>query len=359
VDPGVTATNYQAGTVPGVAKAFPVQASDTFPATGQNVVEEAAKGTVTFTSMNTYLDVAVPKGTAVSTADNVEFTTDSAVSVKKATVSGTTITPGSADVTIIAVTKGESGNVPANTIINVPADLAAALVGAHPVTNSEATSGGTHEVTPKIQQSDIDAAEAALWDRLQSDFLSAWKAPGAAPSGSSLLPESARLSTAICSPDPAGLVDKPVASFTLDCRGSGTVIVADMASVRDLAKRRIGAAVRSGYSLVDDSVTTKIATGIVQGSALVLPVTVQGVQVPAVDIDQLRAGIKGKSVDDARAFLSQYGQADISLSPSWSSTMPSFDFRIDIRLVLPSVAAAASPSTSPSRGPSASPVASS
>jgi hypothetical protein len=301
---------------------------------------------VTFSNWNNYLDVVVPRGTPVSTAAGIQFGTDSAVSVKKATVSGTTITPGTADVTVTAVTKGESGNVPASTIVDVPVDLAAALVNTHPVTNKEATSGGTHEVTPKIQQSDIDAAEAALWDRLQSDFLAAWKAPGAAPSGSSLLPESARLSTAICNPDPAGLVDKPVASFTLDCRGTGTVIVADMASVQDLVKRRIGAAVRSGYSLVDDSVTTKIATGIVQGSALVLPVTVQGVQVPAVDIDQLRAGIKGKSVDDARAFLSQYGQADISLSPSWSSAMPSFDFRIDIRLVLPSVAAAVSPSTS-------------
>ena len=92
VDPSVTATNYQAGTVPGVAKAFPVQASDTFPATGQNVVEEAAKGTVTFTNWNTCLDVAVPKGTAVSTADHIQFGTDSAVTVKRATISGTTIT---------------------------------------------------------------------------------------------------------------------------------------------------------------------------------------------------------------------------------------------------------------------------
>ncbi|MGD0247698.1 MAG: baseplate J/gp47 family protein, partial [Candidatus Limnocylindrales bacterium] len=346
VDPGVIATNYQAGTVPGIAKAFPVQASDTFAATGENVVEAAAKGSVTFTSLNTFLDVVVPKGTPVSTAAGIQFGTDSAVSVKKATVSGTTITPGTADVTITAVTAGLSGNVAANTIVKVPADLAAALVNAHPVTNKEATSGGTHDVTPKIQQSDIDAAEAALQDRLQSDFQLAWKAPGAAPSGSSLLPESARLGTATCNPDPAGLVDKPVATFQLDCRGTGTVIVADMASVMDLVKRRVGAAVRTGYSLVEESVATKIGTGIVQGTALVLPVTVQGVQVPAVDIDQLRAAIKGKSVDDARALLSQYGQVDIALSPGWASTMPSFDFRIDIRLVLPSVAAASSPSAS-------------
>jgi hypothetical protein len=354
VDPGVTATNYQAGTVPGVAKGFAVQASDTFPATGQNVVEEAAKGTVTFTSEDTGRAWPIPPGTQVSTADGTVFLTNARVVVPAAVFSPPT--RGTVDAEVTAANKGVSGNVGANTIVNMPDISGNGLLS---VTNANPTTGGTHEVTPKIQQSDIDAAEAALWDRLQSDFLAAWKAPGAAPSGSSLLPESARLSTAICSPDPEGLVDQPIASFKLDCRGTGTVIVADMASVQDLVKRRIGAAVRSGYSLVEDSVTTKIATGIVQGSALVLPVTVRGAQVPAIDIDQLRAAIKGKSVDDARAFLSQYGQADISLSPSWSSTMPSFDFRIDIRLVLPSVAAAASPSTSPSRGPSASPVASS
>jgi hypothetical protein len=85
-----------------------------------------------------------------------------------------------------------------------------------------------------------------------------------------------------------------------------------------------------------------VGAGSGQGSTLVLPVSVQGLQIQIVDVDALRAGIKGKSIDDARAFLSQYGQVDISVSPDWSSTMPSFDFRIDIQLVVPSAGASGS-----------------
>jgi len=74
-----------------------VEASDTFDATGQNVVDTAASGTATFSSINTIQAVPVIAGTRVTTAGGVAFTTTSTVSVPKATVSGSTITRGAAD----------------------------------------------------------------------------------------------------------------------------------------------------------------------------------------------------------------------------------------------------------------------
>ena len=352
VDPNAPSTNYQAGTVPGVDKVFPVEASDTYAATGQNVVDTAATGTVTFTSIDTLSSVTVITGTQVGTAAGIEFATTSTVSVPKATVSGTTITRGTATAPVQAVVKGTTGNVAAGAIVKVPADLVTFGVS---VTNKAATAGGTHTVTLKVQQSDIDAAEVALEAKLEAGFAAAWKAPGAVPSGSSLFAESAKLGVATCSPDPGGLVGQVEDSFTLDCQATGTVTLADMGNVTDLVKRKVGATVKSGYSLVDGSVTTKNSAGSMQGSAFVLPVTAQGMEVPTVDVGQLRRAIEGMTVDAARAYLSKYGDADISLSPGWGSTIPSFEFRIDIQLVTPTGQASASPVGSVAPRPSSTP----
>jgi hypothetical protein len=339
VDPAAAATNYQAGIVPGVRKNFPVEAADTFPATGQNIVETAATGTVTFTSKNTDHTVLVAAGTRVSTAGSIAFLTTKAVTVPKADFD--THVTGKVDAPVQAVEKGLAGNVDSGQIVRLPVVLSEQSVT---VNNAAPTTGGTHEVTPKIQQSDIDAAEAAMWSKLDASFQTAWKAPGAAPSGSRLFAESANLGVATCSPDPNGLLDQVAATFQLDCRATGSVTMADLTAVADLVKKRAGASVKSGYSLVDASLTTKTALGSLQGSALVLPVTAQGIQVPALAPDVLRAAIKGKSVDEAKAYLSQFGEVDISMFPGWSSTMPSFDFRLDIQIVDPTATGAVSAS---------------
>jgi hypothetical protein len=186
---------------------------------------------------------------------------------------------------------------------------------------------------------------------MQASFETALKAPSALPSGSTLFADSARLGTGICDQDPQAFVDQDVASFHLDCKATGTAIVTSVAAITDLAKARLRATVQTGYSLVEDSIAARVGSGTAEGSAFLVPVSVQAVQVAAVDIDQLRASIKGKSIDDARSLLSQYGQVEISVSPDWATTLPSFDFRIDIQLVVPSAA----PSGGPSDGGSASP----
>src|SRR5664280_3612667 len=157
VDPAVAAPNDQAGTVPGLSKAFPVSVSGTFNATGQKVDETAATGTVTFTTLNNLLDVPIPNGTKVTTGGGTAFVTTAAVVVPKATLSADLrLTPGNVDAPILALTQGISGNAAAASIVRVPADLASFKVA---VTNKAPTTGGTHTVTPQIQQSDIDNAE--------------------------------------------------------------------------------------------------------------------------------------------------------------------------------------------------------
>ena len=343
IDPTIAAANDQALKVPGVNASFPVEASDTFDATGQNVVETAATGKVTFTSINTISTVTVVAGTLVSTGTGVQFRTTAAVTVPQATAAVPIITPGSADVSIAAVSPGPAGNVAANTIVRVPASLSKNGVTA---SNPNATAGGTHTVTPMVVQADIDRAKTTLLAALDARLQDALNAPSAVPSGSDLFAESAHLGVATCNPDPQLLLNQNEAKFQLDCQATGTATMADMTSVVALAERRARAAVRTGYAVVEGSVTTQVGATITQGSSLVVPVTVQAVQVLSVDVGQLKAGILGKSLDEARSFLSQYGQVEIAVSPDWASTMPAFDFRIDLQVVAPTV----QPSGSPSAG---------
>ena len=342
VDPSVTTVNAQAGTVPGIAKAFPVEASGTFDSTGQKVDETQATGTVTFTSMDSISSVTIIVGTRVTTSGGVAFATTSTVTVPMLKFSGSTYTPGRANAPVQAVKAGTSGNVAAGTITKVPSDLASFQVS---VTNKAATTGGTHNVTLQIQQADIDAAQAGLRTQLQSNLATAMQADGAVPTGSTIFGESAQLSTVTCDPDPTGLVGLTQDTFQLDCKATGTAVVADTANINDLAARRASAALPTGYSLVDSSVQTTLGKATLNGSMVVVPLSVSAGRAPVVDVDKLRAGIEGKSLADAKAFLAQYGKVDITLWPDWTSSVTSWDFRIDIQIV--DVSASASPSHSP------------
>ena len=341
IDPAVPTSDDAHLTVPGVSKAFPVATSGTFAATGVNVVETAATGTVTFRSENTFQSVPVYTGTRVSTASGVAFVTTAAVTVPRANFS--TGTAGTADAPVAAVTKGLSGNVAAGAIVNVPADLAAALVATRPVTNKSATSGGTHTENPAIAQSDIDGAEQALAADLKTRFQAAIGGTDAAPSGLTLFAASATLGYAAFDPDPQGLLGQSVSQFQLNAKATGTAVLGDLAAVTALANRRIAATIDSGHELVPGSVSTQLGSATVAGSTVELPVSALGLQTRKLDEAVIRAALLGATVADARAYLSQFGTVDISLSPGWADKMPSFDFRLSVVIVRPTPMASGSP----------------
>ena len=343
VDPSATTVDDATATVPGLSKAFPVEASGTYTATGQHIDDTAATGTVTFSSINTVFSVPVIAGTQVSTAGGVAFVTNKTVTVPVADFG--TGTKGTVQVGVTAVIKGTAGNVAAGTITRLPSDLAAAKVT---VTNPQPTSGGTHTVTPEIQQADVDLAANDLLDQLDAQFKDAMAAPGAHPAGADLFTDTARMGVAVCNPDPATLVGQNVDTFDLACTATGTATIADLSNVKTLAERRIKALVGAGYSLVDSSVQTDLGTPAVRDGALVVPVTARAAQVRKISADELRSAIVGKSLSDAEAYLKKFGKTTISMSPGWADTMPAFDFRIDVRLVVP-------PSAAPSASPTASP----
>jgi hypothetical protein len=344
VDPALTATNDTTLTVPGVAKEFGVQASATFNTTGQNVVDTAATGTVTFTSCNTGSAVLIPAGTQVETAAKVAFATTPAVTVPKAGLSGLTCIPSTAQVGVAAVKKGLSGNVAAGAIVNVPPWLATALVLHDQVTNKTATAGGTHTVTPFVQQSDIDAAETSLNQQLASSVQAQMTDPSSVAAGFELFPSTTQMGSSTFNPDPSTLLNQGVSTFDLTATGSATATAANLATVRTLADRKIRSEVKAGHAIVEGSVSVSFGSPTTEGAIVSVPVAASAMQAATVDQNKLRADLKGKSAADATAYLAQYGSAAVSISPFWASTITGFDFRVDLRVVAPTAVA---PSVAP------------
>jgi hypothetical protein len=357
IDPAVSAVNDSTLTVPGITKSFDVRQSGTFNATGQNVVETAASGTVTFSSINTINSVRVPGATVLSTPGGISFATTASVTVPRATVSGTNITRGVVDTPVLAIKKGTAGNVGAHSIVRVPSSFTANGVS---VTNAGRTTGGTHKVTPFVQQADIDKATASLTTSLGSSFAAMLSNPGTLPAGVQLFAGTGKLGPIALDPDPATLLNQQVASFELAAAATGAATQADTGNLRSLAERRIASGIQAGYSMVQGSIATTIGTPTAQGALVSVPISATASEAATVDVTALKASIKGKSVEEARAYLSQFGTVTISLSPWWASSVSNYDFRIDLSVVAPaphstaSPAAGKTPGASVSAGPSTS-----
>ena len=347
IDPAVSAVNDSTLTVPGTTKSFDVRQSGTFNATGQNVVETAASGTVTFSSINTINSVRVPGGTVLSTPGGISFATTASVTVPRATVSGTNITRGVVDASVLAIKKGTAGNVGAHSIVRVPSSFTANGVS---VTNAGRTTGGTHKVTPFVQQADIDKATAGLTTSLGSSFAAMLSNPGTLPAGVQLFAGTGKLGPIALDPDPATLLNQQVASFELAAAATGAATQADTGNLRSLAERRIAGGIQAGYSMVQGSIATSIGAPTAQGALVSVPISATASEAATVEVTALKASIKGKSVEEARAYLSQFGAVTISLSPWWASSVSNYDFRIDLSVVAPAPHSTASPAAGKTPG---------
>jgi hypothetical protein len=355
IDPSIVTADDSVPVLPGLTKRFELRQSDTFTASGQKVIETPATGTVTFSSENTIQELSVPAGTQVWTADGTIFETTERVVVPKGIFS--TSTPGTKAAKVQAVKAGEAGNVKAKTIVNLPPDYVALQLS---VSNGNPTTGGSRTVKPLVVQADVERAKAALSTRLTLEFAARLQAPDVVPTGVVMFRETAMvdLAAVIFDPDPLAVVNQQVSSFSLAASASGSVTMADLSALRGLAERKITGSVRDGYALVEGSLTLEMGASTADGPAVTVPLTAAAAEAPKVDADELRGAVKGKSIEQARKYLSQYGTVEIKSWPGlWSSDVAGWDFRIDMRVVEPVSHAGSGPSATPVRstGPSGAP----
>ncbi len=330
-DPDATAIDAVAGIVPATRLSHDFNASGEFPATGKRVVQAKAKGTVRFTSSNTFLKVEVRAGTQVATISGIVFVTTQTVVVPKAKAPPqvTEFTPGVATAPIQALRAGPAGNVEANSITRGPDSFVSNLIA---VTNPDPTTGGKREEFARVSQKDIDAAKAALTKQVQDQF-GAWaKAPDELAGGATAFPATAAMAEPLPTPDPATLLNVEEPVFQLQLDASGTVVAVDTALVEQVAAERIKGSITAGHSLQEGSVAVTIGEGQADGDIVGFRASASAATIPTLDPAQLRAEIKGRPVDEARRILSQYGTVTIDTWPGFASTIPTLDARLELTI---------------------------
>ena len=323
-DPDATSVDAAGGVIQATRLSQDFRASGEFETTGKKVVQKKATGQVTFTSENTFVPVTIPAGTSVRTGSGVAFVTTQDVTVPRASFA---TGPSRKTVPISAVRAGPAGNVNPGTIIVEPTEIKDLLVS---VTNRDATKGGSREESPQINQKDVDAALVKLNRDLASQFDKWAAAPDDLPTGTTAFPATGRLGTPTPSVDPATLVGQEVPTFRLEASATGTVVAVDTALIDSVAAGRMSANVPAEHTLKAGSVVAHNDGGAADGDLVDFRVTARAEAIPSLVAATLRDQIKGKSVAEARRLLERYGTVSISTWPSFVSSIPTLDARLDL-----------------------------
>jgi hypothetical protein len=331
-DPAATSVDQTTLVIPAQQVAVPLKVEGTFAATGQKVDRKPATGTVTFTSNDTIDSVTIPAGTTVGTASGVEFLTQTTVVTPRATVNGTTITPGEASSAVQAVAPGPAGNVPAHAVTVVPPRLRAFRVA---VDNGALTTGGSRTVTKLVSQQDYAAAVKQLGSQVAAQLATATAHPALAPAGTRVISGTASLGAVTTVPAAAALVGTSSASFQLTATATATAIAVSEQPLAGLAASHLEQAIPAGWSLFPGSVRTTVSHPIVVNGHVTFMVTAQGERWHPLDAWALLAQVKGKSVAEARAILAQYGDVSISTWPSFVTTIPTLEARVSLTVAAP------------------------
>ena len=330
-----------------------VEATASVTATGTYPVQTAATGTVVFRNFNSF-DVDVDAGTLVAAGEQAfETTEDIVVPAGTLTAEGT-ILAGEGAAGVIASAIGPAANVEANAIDTIlTQNVAVRLRGfgnnnARLVLNPEATAGGIDDTAPEITQQDADDARATLLQALEVAIADALEA-----SGDALYADGAE------APEPViegldGLVEtRDQESAEISGTLSYDRLSVDRDEVVALATERLSddtAALPSGHELIASATEVSIGETSRDGDALIVMVTMTSASTPAIDRREVIELVQGRSADDARAALAEFGVPTVELWPGWVGSVPGLDWRIDVR-VTGDDAVASPPSSSASAAP--------
>jgi hypothetical protein len=194
-----------------------------------------------------------------------------------------------------------------------------------------------------VSKADVDNAMAALGSQLAAQLSEKLAAETAVPSGVTVFPETQAVGDPTPTIDPDSLVGTDQTQFELGATATGTVLTVDSAPIQALAEARIRAGTTAGWSVQPGSVHVQVGSASVVGGVIEYPVAVSATRVRDVDVDALRAQIRGLGLPQARSVLSDYGDVTISLWPDWVTTIPTSADKVTLTLGDPAPAATSSP----------------
>jgi hypothetical protein len=313
------------------------EATATVTATGEYDINRPATGTVVLFNWTAFPQ-AIAAGTLVAAGEQAfETQADVVVPPGQLTPQGT-IQAGEGAVGVAASAAGPAGNVGPTEIDTVLSQDADARLQGFPqngqrrVTNPEATSGGRDEAGVEISQADVDAAVEALTTDLRGQV-----ADEIAEHAGEIV-----VQTELAEPTITGLEDlvgtRDQAEATIEGSLPWEAWTADRNEVTDAARSQFvddPSAVPDGHEILQESIEIAIEEAVVDAGTMRVDVTATGRSAAVVDPGDVAQRIGSLSADEAEAALEDVGDATVELWPDWVASVPSWAWRIEVRVAEP------------------------
>jgi hypothetical protein len=190
--------------------------------------------------------------------------------------------------------------------------------------------GGKRTEAKQVQKKDFDAAVAALMTRLDQKLADALTDPTIARPGVTVYPQTGTVTGARPDQVAGDVVGAKADSFTLTVSAIGRVLGVDRSVVAQLAVDRLKSGVPAGSRLIEGTIAADTGDPAVEGGMLRYSVAARAQQWRPVEPATIVAAVRGKSLQEARATLEQYGTAVVKHWPEFLDSMPTQDFRITV-----------------------------
>jgi len=289
----------------------------------QIVPDHTATGEIELANPTTYV-VKVPAGTTFGVPNSsVGYVTTQDARVPAAQVTFNDTRHGAATVSVRASVNGAGGNVAAATISVPPAQFQSLIV-----TNTVAVSGGTDLRLRTYTPRDASAAATTLFARLDARARAAIIARLGKDVALNML------YVARAYPNPILAPDRRSASLTLSIVYHAVYVYQHDLLPAATNSLRQTLALQPSYQLIPRSVTWTPRWQMINANVAQIDLSVTGRSAPPDPIGDIVKHIAGQSVDNANAYLQQRPDivppSHLSLSPSWSGTVPGDISRIHV-----------------------------
>jgi len=299
------------------------------PTTGlKKVGVSEANGKITFINSTTQV-VVVPKGTIIYDRNNIQFVTQANLLVPKKTMTihlGISFGEnyGRADVGIVALEKGEKGNLLSRKITNIQGNLARTLKAI----NFSPTKNGTDKQVPVVTQEDILRAETEA--RNQMKLIANDEIRAQVGQKQLFLPELVKLEVTKIANEPKQDVESEKLQTRLHYRTTATVV--SMNAIYKFLSSEQAQIVPANFKLLSKKIkllSVSVMAGASDQQWLILSGRgwIRGI----MDESKIRQLIKGKEVEEARTLLLKQEEiANCQISMKSGKQFPKYDFQIKV-----------------------------
>jgi hypothetical protein len=321
-DPQLSSVSFTGASVPGRELVVVEEWRAQVETTGIIEIPDApARGTVVLVNRLAQ-PVTVPAGTrvATSTGQRVIFQL-----VESAEVPG--VVGGTAEVEIIAIEPGPTGNVNANLVNRVEGSLALQLE----VRNLEPTEGGGFRLAPAVAEADRERLRAQVVQQLQA--LALVEMEGLLADNEFLAHESLRL-VETYHESFSHFLGEQADRLTLEVRAELHATAVDETQAVGIVYEELAAEVPPGYELVPDTLAFQSGEvlGVDSQGGVSFEMIGEGTVAAELRLDELIAEVAGQETEVALAYLNghlplrDYPQTRVW--PNWFGRMPYMPVRI-------------------------------